>query len=109
MSGKYILIYETNYNLLNIQKLSISPFYVAPATVPEVFDLDELDNYSTHIQVKKEPSPKATTSSKPIGSKAITTPSLLQQPRHVLPVLERGRKRTLLLPLDLSIREPRIQ
>ncbi|MFS7963720.1 hypothetical protein Hanom_Chr08g00741671 [Helianthus anomalus] len=46
----------------------------APANVPEVFDLDELDNYSAPIQVKNEPSPKATTSSKPTGSKVVAIP-----------------------------------
>ncbi|MFS8034383.1 hypothetical protein Hanom_Chr17g01580521 [Helianthus anomalus] len=46
----------------------------APVKVLEVFDLDELDSYSAPIPVKKEPSPKATTSSKPTGSNAATTP-----------------------------------
>ncbi|MFS7909925.1 hypothetical protein Hanom_Chr02g00100331 [Helianthus anomalus] len=39
-----------------------------------VFDLDELDSYSGPVQVKKEPSPKATTSSKPTGSKPTAIP-----------------------------------
>ncbi|KAJ0516470.1 hypothetical protein HanLR1_Chr11g0391561 [Helianthus annuus] len=46
----------------------------APAKIPEVFDLDELDSYSDQVQVKKEPSPKATASSKPSSSKAIIIP-----------------------------------
>ncbi|XP_035839646.1 uncharacterized protein LOC110912696 [Helianthus annuus] len=46
----------------------------APAKIPEVFDLDELDSYSDQVQIKKEPSPKATASSKPSNSKAIILP-----------------------------------
>ncbi|KAM0070940.1 hypothetical protein Hdeb2414_s0001g00019121 [Helianthus debilis subsp. tardiflorus] len=46
----------------------------APVKAPEVFDLDELDSYSAPIPVKKEPSPKAPTSSRPSSSKAVTTP-----------------------------------
>ncbi|KAM0045721.1 hypothetical protein Hdeb2414_s0009g00307291 [Helianthus debilis subsp. tardiflorus] len=49
----------------------------APAKIPEVFDLEELDNYSSPVQVKKKPSPKPAISSKPTGSKAaaISKPS----------------------------------
>ncbi|KAJ0879283.1 hypothetical protein HanRHA438_Chr10g0449611 [Helianthus annuus] len=46
----------------------------APVKAPEVFDLEELDSYSAPISVKKEPSPKAPTSSRPSISKAVTTP-----------------------------------
>ncbi|KAJ0752625.1 hypothetical protein HanPI659440_Chr09g0326481 [Helianthus annuus] len=46
----------------------------ASAKIPEVFDLDELDTYSDQVQIKKEPSPKATASSKPSNSKAIILP-----------------------------------
>ncbi|MFS7967075.1 hypothetical protein Hanom_Chr09g00781441 [Helianthus anomalus] len=46
----------------------------APAMIPEVVDLEELDSYSGLIQVKKEPSPKAATSSKPTSSKASVIP-----------------------------------
>ncbi|KAJ0454898.1 hypothetical protein HanIR_Chr15g0745171 [Helianthus annuus] len=46
----------------------------APVKAPEVFDLDELDSYSAPIPVKKEPSPKAPTSSRPSSSKAVITP-----------------------------------
>ncbi|MFS7910905.1 hypothetical protein Hanom_Chr02g00111671 [Helianthus anomalus] len=46
----------------------------APAKIPEVFDLEELDSYSDPIQVKKEPSPKTVISSKPTSSKAINIP-----------------------------------
>ncbi|KAJ0612038.1 hypothetical protein HanHA300_Chr01g0022671 [Helianthus annuus] len=46
----------------------------APAKIPEVFDLDELDSYSSPVQVKKEPSPKVTTSSKSTSSKATAIP-----------------------------------
>ncbi|KAJ0917954.1 hypothetical protein HanRHA438_Chr05g0212011 [Helianthus annuus] len=46
----------------------------APAKIPEVFDLEELDSYSDPIQVKKEPSPKPITSSKPTSSKAAAIP-----------------------------------
>ena len=59
---------------MNIQELNVFPFYAAPVKAPEVFDLDELDSYSAPIPVKKEPSPKAPTSSKPSSSKAVTTP-----------------------------------
>ncbi|MFS7920017.1 hypothetical protein Hanom_Chr03g00219361 [Helianthus anomalus] len=50
------------------------PLYAAPAKIPEVFDLEELDSYSDHVQVKKEPSRKATASSNPSSSKAIIIP-----------------------------------
>ncbi|KAM0036905.1 hypothetical protein Hdeb2414_s0014g00431891 [Helianthus debilis subsp. tardiflorus] len=55
----------------------------APAKIPEVFDLDELDNYSEQIQVKKEPNPKTTATSKPSSSKAIVIakPSPATKPR----------------------------
>ncbi|XP_035841323.1 uncharacterized protein LOC118488203 [Helianthus annuus] len=55
----------------------------ASAKIPEVFDLDELDSYSDQVQIKKEPSPKATASSKPSSSKAIIIPkpSLATKPR----------------------------
>ncbi|MFS7927093.1 hypothetical protein Hanom_Chr04g00304861 [Helianthus anomalus] len=46
----------------------------APVKVTEVFDIDELDIYFVPISVKKEPSPKAITSSKPSGSKAVANP-----------------------------------
>ncbi|MFS7960242.1 hypothetical protein Hanom_Chr08g00700921 [Helianthus anomalus] len=48
-----------------------------------VFDLDELDSYSGPVQVKKEPSPKAATSSKPTDSKptAIPKPSSANRTR----------------------------
>ncbi|KAM0064065.1 hypothetical protein Hdeb2414_s0003g00098291 [Helianthus debilis subsp. tardiflorus] len=46
----------------------------APAKIPEVFDLEELDNYSGPFHVKKELSPKPATSSKPTGSKAAIIP-----------------------------------
>ncbi|XP_021991059.1 uncharacterized protein LOC110887798 [Helianthus annuus] len=49
----------------------------APAKIPEIFDLDELDSYSDQIQVKKEPSPKTTATSKPSISKAIIIPKPL--------------------------------
>ena len=55
-------------------KIKTFPFYAAPAKIPEVFDLDELDSYSDQIQVKKEPNPKATATSKPSSSKAIVLP-----------------------------------
>ncbi|MFS7984289.1 hypothetical protein Hanom_Chr11g00984771 [Helianthus anomalus] len=45
------------------------------AKIPEAFDLEELDNYSGPVQVKKEQSPKATTSSKPTSSKAVVIPN----------------------------------
>ncbi|MFS7895257.1 hypothetical protein Hanom_Chr17g01581661 [Helianthus anomalus] len=45
-----------------------------PAKIPEVFDLDKLDNYSGPVQVKKEQSPKPATSSKPTSSKSTTIP-----------------------------------
>ncbi|MFS7909926.1 hypothetical protein Hanom_Chr02g00100341 [Helianthus anomalus] len=69
----------------------------APIKTPEVFELDELDSYSGPVQVKKEPSPKATTSSKPTGG-LLLSQSLLRLLRTVLPVAERGRKLT---PLPL--------
>ncbi|MFS7951131.1 hypothetical protein Hanom_Chr07g00591351 [Helianthus anomalus] len=55
----------------------------APAKIPEVFDLEELDNYSGPVAVKKEPSPKPATSSKPASSKdaAIPKPSPATKPR----------------------------
>ncbi|KAM0068064.1 hypothetical protein Hdeb2414_s0002g00068831 [Helianthus debilis subsp. tardiflorus] len=46
----------------------------APTKIPEVFDHEELDSYSGPVQVKKEPSPKPATSSKPTGSKAVVIP-----------------------------------
>ncbi|KAJ0810213.1 hypothetical protein HanPI659440_Chr01g0024121 [Helianthus annuus] len=45
-----------------------------PAKILEVFDLKELDSYSGPVQVKKEPSPKPATSSKPTSSKATSIP-----------------------------------
>ncbi|MFS7945030.1 hypothetical protein Hanom_Chr06g00519141 [Helianthus anomalus] len=46
----------------------------APAKVPEVFDLDELDNYPIPIQVKKEPSKPASTSKPVPSSKPVAAP-----------------------------------
>ncbi|MFS8034501.1 hypothetical protein Hanom_Chr17g01581861 [Helianthus anomalus] len=46
----------------------------APVKTPEVFDLEELDIYSGPVHVKKEPSPKPATSSKPTRSKAAAIP-----------------------------------
>ncbi|MFS7962156.1 hypothetical protein Hanom_Chr08g00723341 [Helianthus anomalus] len=45
-----------------------------PVKTPEVFYLDELDSYSSPVQVKKELSPKATTSSKPTSPKPTAIP-----------------------------------
>ncbi|MFS7965429.1 hypothetical protein Hanom_Chr09g00762151 [Helianthus anomalus] len=45
-----------------------------PVKTPKVFDLEELDSYSSPVQVKKEPSPKPATSSKPTNSKAAAIP-----------------------------------
>ncbi|MFS8001465.1 hypothetical protein Hanom_Chr13g01190671 [Helianthus anomalus] len=41
---------------------------------PRSFDLEELDSYSGPVQVKKEPSPKPATSSKPTSSKVAAIP-----------------------------------
>ncbi|MFS7997174.1 hypothetical protein Hanom_Chr12g01138591 [Helianthus anomalus] len=56
--------------------LRISSLCSAPIKTTEVFYLDELDSYSGPVQVKKEPSPKAATSSKRIGS----TPTAIPKP-----------------------------
>ncbi|MFS7994777.1 hypothetical protein Hanom_Chr12g01110061 [Helianthus anomalus] len=54
----------------------------SPVKIPEVFDLEELDSYFDPVQVKKEPSPKPITSSKPTSSKvaAIPKPSPATKP-----------------------------
>ncbi|KAJ0788487.1 hypothetical protein HanPI659440_Chr05g0192281 [Helianthus annuus] len=51
--------------------------------MPQVFDLEELDSYSTLVQVKKEPS-KPSTASKPVASSkamAMPKPSPATKPR----------------------------
>ncbi|MFS7969305.1 hypothetical protein Hanom_Chr09g00807591 [Helianthus anomalus] len=70
----------------------------APAKIPEVFDLEELDSYSSPVQVKKEPSPKAATSSKPTSSKATAIPKPSPVTKTRASSARKGRKQTLLLP-----------
>ncbi|MFS7947514.1 hypothetical protein Hanom_Chr06g00549161 [Helianthus anomalus] len=63
------------------------PCLAAPAKVLEVFDLDELDSYPIHVQVKKEPSKPASTSKPTSSSKptVIPKPSPATKPRASSP------------------------
>ncbi|MFS7930605.1 hypothetical protein Hanom_Chr04g00346211 [Helianthus anomalus] len=64
--------------------LPVKRFTTNPAKIPEVFDLQELDSYSSPALVKKEPTPKPSTASKPpVSSKlaVMPKPSPAKKPR----------------------------
>ncbi|KAM0070828.1 hypothetical protein Hdeb2414_s0001g00017811 [Helianthus debilis subsp. tardiflorus] len=83
-SGKdCIFFYTYLFNYEFKVKSENSHFYLEPVKMPQDFYLEELDDYSAHVQVKKEPS-KPCTASKPATSSketAMPKPSPAIKPR----------------------------